>query len=487
MLDDRIDSRTKFTSPEGPGGSASLCGHQAAADVSRLIDLIYGHSVALEWHRPLRRKTGSRTRLRKVRVYYDFQWRQVIGHNRSTFRHGQSLADLAIELCPRDLRPCILLTDDESVEVGVLRDDEEFALVVPIKRYLTQSKVDFAQHFFTKEQSLPLLQKLFEVLNSPSSEGLHLGDDEQLDDLSALVRSRPDLQGLLRSLLGEQDGHLDVNSLEVAEIEQIFVALNSLDSGVRSSLIARLIEQSAPDAAVTRTSVLKAITSEPAGRRAAVEAIGSRLLERIADVRTVIRLYREMLEDEHSSETDFQSFIEKHPSLIGLDYVHVRPRWSTPRGPVDFILERFDGFHDVLELKGPNDPIIVAPDAVDGKPPSPSSFSLSPSLANALAQIHAYSDEFTEGAGFIATHFGLTNTRNPGLVIIIGQARKLADHQIRVLNELRRSLHNLEIVTYDQVADRAEAILDQVERYLLLAEPNVDAVAPSSVDPGSTL
>jgi hypothetical protein len=37
---------------------------------------------------------------------------------------------------------------------------------------------------------------------------------------------------------------------------------------------------------------------------------------------------------------------------------------------MDFILERYDGFHDLLELKGRQDPIIIAPDEVDG-PPAP--------------------------------------------------------------------------------------------------------------------
>ena len=115
--------------------------------------------------------------------------------------------------------------------------------------------------------------------------------------------------------------------------------------------------------------MLAAITRDESGRAAASESIGERLVERLGDVRSAALDYHELLDDDTTTETDLQRHIELNPWLIGLDYARVRPRHSVPRGELDFILERFDGFHDLLELKSPSDEIVEAPDEASGGPP----------------------------------------------------------------------------------------------------------------------
>ena len=54
--------------------------------------------------------------------------------------------------------------------------------------------------------------------------------------------------------------------------------------------------------------------------------------------------------------------------------------------------------------------------------------------------------------------------------MVIGSANSLPEHRVRVLRELNKSLHRVEVVPYDALGDRAQQMLDNVEKYLLVAE-----------------
>jgi hypothetical protein len=136
------------------------------------------------------------------------------------------------------------------------------------------------------------------------------------------------------------------------------------------------------------------------------------------------------------------------------------------RGAVDFLLERFDGFHDLLELKSPDDRIFD-PHGTDID--SPSAFRLSRPLALALAQVHAYRDALSQ-EGTHEPFYGLQHTREPWITMLIGLASELTDQEERILRELNRSLHHVEVVPLDVLARQAHKILDNVEQYLLTAE-----------------
>ena len=164
-----------------------------------------------------------------------------------------------------------------------------------------------------------------------------------------------------------------------------------------------------------------------------------------------------------------QKFIEAHPWLLGLEYAAIRPRQGGPSGTTDFLLERFDGFHDLLELKSPHDEIIAAPDAFAGAP-APHEYSLSRTLGQALAQAIVYRDRWTRFADHAEELYGLPHTRDPRLVIVLGRADELPTHRRQILLELNRSLHRIEVVPYDVLARRATAMLDNVERYLVEAQ-----------------
>ena len=216
-----------------------------------------------------------------------------------------------------------------------------------------------------------------------------------------------------------------------------------------------------------RVDLLRALTTDTTGRYVTGEVLHERTRDRLTDARNAAQEFDSLLETE--CETVLQRFLESNPWLLGLDYAQIRARQPIPRGAVDFLLERFDGFHDLLELKGPGGLIFETHGNKAASIPSPSSYRLSRALALALAQVHAYRD---------ALHFdtatedlyGLPHTREPRIIILIGRASELGEHQKRLLRELNRSLHRVEIMPFDVIGRRARAMLDNVERYLLTAE-----------------
>lgn len=142
---------------------------------------------------------------------------------------------------------------------------------------------------------------------------------------------------------------------------------------------------------------------------------------------------------------------------------------------MDFLAERFDGVHDLLELKSPQDLIISARAGRGDAPPSASNHSFSRPLANALAQIHIYRGTLTTGSELMEEQYGLHQTKDPRAIIVIGRASQLTDFETGILRELNKSLHRVEIVPFDLIGQRASVVLDNVERYLGVASGDLSS------------
>jgi hypothetical protein len=248
-----------------------------------------------------------------------------------------------------------------------------------------------------------------------------------------------------------------VNALEV---------LQALDPEVAQAVGELATTEADPEA---RLELLRALTHDIDGRYATAEVLGERSYDRLGDARDAAEEFEVLLAT--AGETQIQTFLELQPWLLGLDYVQVRARQPIPRGAVDFLLERFDGFHDLLELKSPSDSIfeVQTRQAI----PSPSAYRLSRPLALALAQVHAYKDALRfEDA--VEKLYGLPHTREPRSIILIGRASELTEGEERLLRELNRSLHRVEVVPFDVLARRGSVLLDNVEKYLVALEDEPD-------------
>ena len=238
-----------------------------------------------------------------------------------------------------------------------------------------------------------------------------------IDDIETWASQDTSRVAQLRSMVGSRD----TPAAPPTPAEAI-AALGTLEGLDRDDvvLLAGLFAEGADRQ--TRLELLRRVTEDATGRYATGEVLVQRTSERVADARDAMTAYQDLLDDPATDETAMQRFIEENLWLLGLDYAYMRPRYPLPRGTMDFILERFDGFHDLLELKSPHDPIVRAPTSTRDTPPSPSEYALSPVLAGALAQAHAYRDILTRHGATVEELYGLPDVRDPRLIIVIGKA-----------------------------------------------------------------
>jgi hypothetical protein len=455
--------------------------------------------MVVDWEVPLQHRRGGPTRLGGLDIYYDFEWSELFPNGRAQFKNGQCLARLIREDCPEGKIPALLLTT-RNVDEGPIETDSHFVVVLNLPRYRATATPDAAASYYAHrlDSGITGIAKLRQLASQPDVIGAVV--ERQLDaghiaDWASIAPSRmEDLRRITRVDSGREKAdepemnvdriaawasdHIDrieqlrsiagvsESKVETADIQTAVAALQALDGLDRETtaaiedLLRRDVDKD------VRLRLLRVLTEDPAGRYVTTAVLGERINERLADARNVTHEYSALLADSASTETDLQRFIEQNPWLLGLDYVHVRPRWPIPRGQADFVLERHDGVHDFLELKSPQDPIIAAPAAVNGVPPPANAYALSAHLAQALAQVHVYRENVTADPGSLQRLYGLPNARDPRVIIVIGQVASLADHRARVLREVNLSLHRVEIVPYDVIAARAETILDNVQRHL---------------------
>jgi hypothetical protein len=431
----------------------------------------------LDWDVPLKHRKGSETRLCGIDVYYEFEWLNVFRDQRTQFTNGQCLAKFVQEKCPAGKRPALLLTLRDDLLQGFRVTANFLVFVVNLPEYRA-SAGDAALSYLANhlEVDITNLDQLHELAASADPETLRAFIDSHIDvdHVRAWVSDNEERLQALREIAGAGDG-------DPATLADTIAALDAL-GGLTPDDIRFIAEFfGASSDRDQRIELLRAVTADPGGRYVTGEVLAERTPQRIQDARDAMDAYQALLNDDESNETSMQKFIEKNLWLLGLDYAVMRPRRSGPSGTMDFILQRYDGFHDLLELKTPHDDLIKAPDVADGEGvPSPHEYALSKTLAQALAQAIVYRDRLTRYAGAAEELYGLPHTREPRLIIVIGKADPLPEHRRRVLHELNKSLHRVAVVPYDVLAKRATAVLDNVEQYFLAAEE--EAAAPGGDD-----
>jgi hypothetical protein len=425
-------------------------------------------TLDLTWDVPLHYRPGSETRLAGVDVYYEFKWRDVFPTGRTQFKNGQCLAELVSDFCPPGKDPALLLTLRDGIKQGFRHTPNLLVFIVNIPEYLAATgdaaRSYIASHLGVEITEVDQLQELV-ATTDPEVLSAFIGSHIDLQHITAWVSDNEERLEQLRKITGPgKAGGPPSLAGTIAALE----ALGDLKADDVSAIAGFFGPEADRE---QRLGLLRAVTDDPAGRYVTGEVLVERTPQRVQDARNAMADYQALLDDETSNETTMQKFIEKNLWLLGLDYAVMRARKLGVSGALDFILQRYDGFHDLLELKSPHDALIKAPDVADGDPiPSPHEYALSTTLAQALAQALVYRDRLTRHAEAAQELYGLAHARDPRLIIVLGKADSLPEHRQRVLLELNKSLHRVEIVPYDVLAKRATAILDNVELYLLAAK-----------------
>jgi len=372
-------------------------------------------------------------------VYFDFDWPSLIGHDTAQFRNGQDLAESVVEACPDRMTPCLLLTIDDDAEDGPLHtDDLNYVFVVRIHRYLAEARAGAAGSYLMRQFGVNSISMVREVRKA-------VADPRRQDEILELSADR---QGLTRWAEREPGRHAMLR--EIGGGRSLLSAAIAEDASSVGAVVGNWIKSEGVDVARAVANELGR-TSE--GRRAIAMVDPAPSLA--DDVEIAVEGYRELLTKEGASETDFHNYLRRYPLLLGLEYAEVMSRVKLAKAELDFVVRRHDGYRDVLELKGPGEPIILFD---GGQEAYPSAYSLAPKLARALAQVQLYKERIAASSRDDRELYGVT--RDPRITIVIGRDSDLPNETARkILRQLNVTLHRTKVLPYDILGKRAAAQL----------------------------
>ena len=163
-----------------------------------------------------------------------------------------------------------------------------------------------------------------------------------------------------------------------------------------------------------------------------------------------------MLNDDQV-EHKWQKWFQANDWVLGSEFVRLLDEREIDTGNIaDFLMEAYDGFLDVIEIKRPEGQLKFWSDNLDRENYIPSN-----DLIKAIWQASTYIYEVEREANSIKflNRVGQVKTIKPRCILIFGRSNGWNQHQKEAYRILNTSYHNLTILTYDHVLDRAKRII----------------------------
>ncbi|MFA5163002.1 MAG: Shedu immune nuclease family protein [Patescibacteria group bacterium] len=166
--------------------------------------------------------------------------------------------------------------------------------------------------------------------------------------------------------------------------------------------------------------------------------------------------FEKMLSDD-LSEKVWQDWFKDNSWVLGTDFVKILDERHIDTSNIsDYLMQAYDGFLDIIEIKKPETNLKFWSTSKDHDNYIPSS-DLTKAITQATKYIYEVEREsnslkFTERVGI--------KTIKPRCVLIFGRSSDWDNEQKEAYRILNSNYHNLTILTYDHVLDRAKRILD---------------------------
>lgn len=168
-------------------------------------------------------------------------------------------------------------------------------------------------------------------------------------------------------------------------------------------------------------------------------------------------LQLEKLIDGTVNENEFQKWIEDNTWVFGTEYIK---KFDTRKigihSQADFIVESLDGFTDLIELK-------KSVFALFEKDSSHNCYYPSKELSKVIGQAIHYIKVMEDHRSVLKEHDDL-EVLKPRVKVVIGRSKSLRYEEKKALRMLNASLHDIEIITYDEVLARARKIISVYEQ-----------------------
>lgn len=166
--------------------------------------------------------------------------------------------------------------------------------------------------------------------------------------------------------------------------------------------------------------------------------------------------FQAMLESD-LTENKWQEWFEQNHWVLGSDFVRVLgERKIDTRNISDFLMQSYDGFLDIVEIKRPEGGLQFWHSQLDHNNYVPHS-----DLIKAITQSSKYIHEIEREADSMkfCQSVGGVKTIKPRCTLIYGRSNNWNDAQQEAFRILNSSYHNLTIITFDHVLHRAQRIL----------------------------
>jgi hypothetical protein len=192
----------------------------------------------------------------------------------------------------------------------------------------------------------------------------------------------------------------------------------------------------------------------------------------ISDYEKDLKTFKELIDNEKTTETDMQKFLgDKNIDrswFFGLDYIKTYPKFN-PGLPCeyDFLIRRFNLVFDIIELKGPNEKIIETFKIAEREKPDPRiDYAYSSIFGRALHQVIDYLQQYEQ-------HFDLIKNENPSVINFGGgqfprgkiiMSKRSLINNIEDIHKLNKQFTSLEVLTYDDLYERANNIIEFLKK-----------------------
>lgn len=181
----------------------------------------------------------------------------------------------------------------------------------------------------------------------------------------------------------------------------------------------------------------------------------SAMLQHARRVRAVKEF--EIMLSQDQPEKDWQAWFKENSWVLGSEFVRILDdRQIDTQNISDFLMEAYDGFLDVVEIKRPEGELTFWAAALDHGNYIPSS-----GLVKAITQANHYIFEIEREANsvkFLEKSEGI-RTIKPRCTLIFGRSNDWCKEQAEAHRILNAGFHNLHVMTYDHVLSRAKRMI----------------------------
>lgn len=172
-----------------------------------------------------------------------------------------------------------------------------------------------------------------------------------------------------------------------------------------------------------------------------------------------INQFEEMLKND-LSESKWQGWFEENSWVLGSDFVEILDeRRIDIKNITDYLIKSYDGFLDIIEIKKPEEgKLDFWSKSRDHDNVVPSS-SLVKAITQATKYIYEIERESNSNKFLERVKVPIVKPRS---ILIFGRSSNWSDEEKEAYRIINSSYHNLLIMTYDHVLDRAKTILKKL-------------------------